>query len=144
MTMREHGRDLSRWKDDELPPEEAARIEAHLAECEECRKSADVIEAVRRHIAEWSAPDASADLPERVIGRVRAEAGRILSMKLHLRLTAAAAAVLLVASMAAYPLVSGAPEPVPADDITDVALEEMMHELAQDYLPGLSAMEEDR
>ena len=44
MDRREHGRDVSRWKDGEVPPGEAARIESHLAECEECRRAADVID----------------------------------------------------------------------------------------------------
>jgi len=146
MVTREHGRSLSRWKDNELPAAEADRIEAHLAECVECRKAADVIDAVRRHIAGWTAPDAPADMPERVLSRVHAQAAKILSMKMHLRLTAAAAAVLLVASLAFYPFVAGAPDPAieRPDSIADGALDEMMHELARDYLPGSPRKEEDR
>ena len=142
MDTNEHGRDVSRWKDGEVPAAEATRIEAHLAECPECRKAADVIDAVRRHIGEWTAPEAPGDLPDRVLARVRARAANILSMKTHLRLTAVAAGVLLVASLAFVPFLNGKPEP--DRSLTDVALEEMMTELAADNLPALSPEEEDR
>ncbi|MEN8149791.1 MAG: anti-sigma factor [Planctomycetota bacterium] len=141
-----HGRRVSRWKDGELSSGEANRVEAHIAECEECRKAADVIDAVRRHIGEWTAPETSADLPQRVLSQVHARAANILSMKLHLRLTAAAAALLLVASLAVYPFVGGtsAAPGKERDDIADVALEEMMGEIAEDNLPGPTGEEEDR
>ncbi len=147
MDTNEHGRDVSRWKDGEVPAAEATRIEAHLAECPECRKAADVIDAVRRHIGEWTAPEAPGDLSNRVwanrvLARVHARAANILSMKTHLRLTAVAAGVLLVASLAFVPFLNGKPEP--DRSLTDVALEEMMTELAADNLPAISAEEEDR
>ena len=43
------------------------------AECAECRKAADVIDAVRRHIGEWSVPDAPEDLGEKVEASERTE-----------------------------------------------------------------------
>lgn len=140
------GRPVSRWKDGELPPDEAARIEAHLAECPDCRAAADVIDAVRAHIGEWTAPEAPADLPERVLAGIHARAANILSMKTHLRLTAVAASLLLVASLAAWPFVNGGASPVTArpEPIADVALDEMMHEIAADNLSGRAVEEEDR
>jgi predicted anti-sigma-YlaC factor YlaD len=140
------GRPVSRWKDGELSPAEAARVEAHLADCPDCRAAADVIDAVRAHLGEWTAPEAPADLPERVLKGIQARAANILSMKSHLRMTAVAASILLVASLAVWPFVNGGATPVTGrpEPIADVALDEMMHEIAMDNLSGRAVEEEDR
>jgi anti-sigma factor RsiW len=146
MDMREHGRALSRYRDGEVGPEEAARIEAHLEGCDDCRRAADVIDAVRTHLKAISPPAPPEDLSTGVIRRIRSQSARILTLKTQLRLTAAAASVLLVATLAVVPLVIGTQEPAakPGDSIAEVAVEELMLEVVKEYQPGVPTEEEDR
>jgi anti-sigma factor RsiW len=144
MDERERREALYRFKDGEISPDEAADIERHLAECRECRQAADVLHAVRTHIAAWPKPAAADDMAERVLERIRGQAARVLSLKSHLRLTAAAAAVLLVASLAAIPFFPRSAEAPPVDSIADVALDTMMTELAEEYQPDVNGEGEGR
>ncbi|AUX23253.1 hypothetical protein SOCEGT47_037760 [Sorangium cellulosum] len=61
---------ISAWHDGEVTPEDAARIEAHLAGCAPCRGAAEALGRVRRALVARADPE----VPPRVRGRAEAAA----------------------------------------------------------------------
>ncbi|WP_437967204.1 zf-HC2 domain-containing protein [Sorangium sp. So ce260] len=69
---REWFESISAWHDDEVTPEDAARIEAHLAGCGPCRRAAEVLGSVRRALV----AKADGEVPRRLRDRAAAAAAR--------------------------------------------------------------------
>ncbi|KYF73116.1 anti-sigma factor family protein [Sorangium cellulosum] len=67
---REWFENISAWHDDEVTPEDAARIEAHLAVCRPCRRAAEVLGGVRRALV----AKADGEVPKRLRDRAEAAA----------------------------------------------------------------------
>ncbi|MDC0679265.1 MULTISPECIES: zf-HC2 domain-containing protein [Sorangium] len=67
---REWFENISAWHDDEVTPEDAARIEAHVAGCGPCRRAAEVLGGVRRALV----AKADGEVPERLRDRAEAAA----------------------------------------------------------------------
>jgi anti-sigma factor RsiW len=67
---REWFENISAWHDGEVTPEDAARIEAHLAGCAPCRRAAEVLGGVRRALV----AKADGEVPERLRDRAEAAA----------------------------------------------------------------------
>ncbi|WP_437676944.1 anti-sigma factor family protein [Sorangium sp. So ce131] len=98
---REWFENISAWHDGEVTPEDAARIEAHVAGCGPCRRAVDVLGGVRRALV----AKADGEVPKRL--RERAEAAVARKTRAPRRgpwvitaalAAAAAAAALLVGS----------------------------------------------
>lgn len=58
---------VSAWHDGELPPVEAGRVEAHLASCAVCRRTADFLAQTRQSLRR----SARADVPARAVQRTK-------------------------------------------------------------------------
>lgn len=82
---------------DELPAEERARLDAHLAMCANCREELDELQGVRAHLADWSVP--ATELGFAVVGA--SERRRFGMRRFALPAGLAAAAVLVLAIAAA-------------------------------------------
>ncbi|WP_437713540.1 zf-HC2 domain-containing protein [Sorangium sp. So ce448] len=67
---REWFENISAWHDGEVTPEDAARIEAHVAGCAPCRRAAEVLGGVRRALV----AKADGEVPERLRDRAEAAA----------------------------------------------------------------------
>jgi hypothetical protein len=67
---------LNAWVDGELPAEDAVRLDAHLAECPQCRAAAEAVQAIGTDLrgAFTSRRDAAARLAESVVSAIRASA----------------------------------------------------------------------
>ena len=50
---------LTRWLDDELPPDERERVEDHLSRCTECRREAEIMNRMKEDLAELPGGDAA-------------------------------------------------------------------------------------
>ncbi len=59
---------LTAWQDGELPPETAAKIEAHLASCTQCTQSLAELSAVGEKADVWTVD--APDLTERILSAV--------------------------------------------------------------------------
>ena len=57
-----HFEELMAWLDGELPPEAAARVEAHVAACPDCRQMEAEMRGVSEQMARWDVPAAPATL----------------------------------------------------------------------------------
>jgi len=86
---------LSALLDGELPPEERARVEAHLETCPECRQLLEELRALDTQLAALPGVAASPDFDARLGKRIRRP--RILTFRPTMRIAWAAAAVVLVA-----------------------------------------------
>ncbi|WP_438040551.1 zf-HC2 domain-containing protein [Sorangium sp. So ce128] len=97
---REWFENISAWHDGEVTPEDAARIEAHVAGCAPCRRAAEVLGGVRRALV----AKADGEVPERLRDRAEAAARNARSRRrgpwaiTAALAAAAAAAALLVGS----------------------------------------------
>src|SRR5579871_5119658 len=56
-----------------LPPERAAEVAAHLAECAECRKLVDAQAEVWETLERWQAPEVSAGFDQKLYARIARE-----------------------------------------------------------------------
>ena len=90
-----HSRQVNAYHDGELPPEEARRFEAHLAECPICAEELRQLRSLSRLLKGAPAPDAPAKVIRRLHGTVATgrEAAIVLLAE---RLIAAAAAILIL------------------------------------------------
>jgi len=98
---------FSDWADDALTAEERARVDAHLAQCGECRKELERFTATVTLLHRMERPRAPAGFVDRVLGRTqRVPWHRRLFQRLFLplavKLPAEAVALLLVAGLAVY------------------------------------------
>lgn len=91
----EHTREAHAYCDGELSPEEAARFEAHLADCAACRAELEAARALSSLLGEAS----PAALPREVAERLRALAGGASVIPLAKKLTALAAGVLVACAV---------------------------------------------
>lgn len=97
---REH---FSALVDEALTPEERAGLDAHLAECPECRKEFERFQSTLALLHRLDPPRAPAGFVDRVLGAVRPERWyRRLFLPLSVKLPAEVAALLLVAGLAVY------------------------------------------
>jgi putative zinc finger protein len=101
---REH---FSALVDEILTPEERAGLDAHLAECPECRKELERLQSTLALLHRLERPRAPAGFVDRVLGAARPERWhrRLLQrffLPLSVKLPAEVAALLLVAGLAAY------------------------------------------
>ena len=96
------GPDLVAFADGELSGPEREAVEAHLAECPECRAALEAHRAVARLVAEYRDPALSPDLETRVIAAAegdRLTAGRARRRSAALAALAAAAAIVIAVSV---------------------------------------------
>ncbi|WP_437334677.1 zf-HC2 domain-containing protein [Sorangium sp. So ce394] len=95
---REWFENISAWHDDEVTPEDAARIEAHVAGCGPCRRAAEVLGGVRRALvakADGEVPKRLRDRAEAAARSARAPRRRPFAITGALAAAAAAAALLV-------------------------------------------------
>ncbi len=134
MNCREAGRRLSALADGELPAERIPALEAHLAGCPRCARTARLLEEVRTFFRNLPRPAAPPDLADRVAARIRGPGARLLSLVPLLR-TAAVAAVVLLGLSTGLLLLRPGPRPAPTASLTaDGALELIMDGIARDTL----------
>ncbi len=91
----EHIRSISAYHDGELPPDDARRLEAHLAQCAACAQELKELRGLSRALKNAPLPDA----PPGVVERLRAPAAAAREaavITLAKRLIAAAAAILIL------------------------------------------------
>src|SRR5262245_44140397 len=98
---------FSDWMDEALTAEERGRVDAHLAECADCRNELERFTATVSLLHRMERPRAPVDLVDRVLAAARpAPWHRRLLQRLFLplavKLPAEAAALLLVAGLAVY------------------------------------------
>ena len=81
---------LTRYLDNELPPDERGRVEDHLSECTECRREAEIMRTMKEDLAElpggdpdggsvWDAVDRRLTRP---LGWILLVAGAVVSLGL--------------------------------------------------------------
>ncbi|WP_437608510.1 zf-HC2 domain-containing protein [Sorangium sp. So ce834] len=95
---REWFENISAWHDSEVTPEDAARIEAHVAGCGPCRRAAEVLGGVRRALvakADGEVPERLRDRAEAAARNARSPRRRPFAITAALAATAAAAALLV-------------------------------------------------
>ncbi|WP_437832629.1 zf-HC2 domain-containing protein [Sorangium sp. So ce1153] len=96
---REWFENISAWHDDEVTPEDGARIEAHLAVCGPCRRAVEVLGSVRRALV----AKADGEVPQRLRDRAEAAARNARSARARRRgrwvVTAALAAAATAAAL---------------------------------------------
>ncbi|WP_437937373.1 zf-HC2 domain-containing protein [Sorangium sp. So ce341] len=95
---REWFENISAWHDDEVTPEDAARIEAHVAGCGPCRRAAEVLGGVQRALvakADVEVPKRLRDRAEAAARSARAPRRRPFAITAALAAAAAAAALLV-------------------------------------------------
>ncbi|MGK3970002.1 anti-sigma factor [Sorangium sp. So ce118] len=96
---REWFENISAWHDDEVTPEDAARIEAHLAGCGPCRRAVEVLGSVRRALV----VKADGEVPKRLRDRAEAAARNVRNARAPRRrawvITAALAAAAAAAAL---------------------------------------------
>ncbi len=91
---------ISAWHDGEVTLEDAARIEAHVADCRECQRAVNMLGGVRRALvakADGNVPQRVRERAESVVLKVSAPRRRRWGIAVALA-AAAAATVLLVGS----------------------------------------------
>ncbi|XYH97466.1 zf-HC2 domain-containing protein [Sorangium sp. So ce1128] len=93
---REWFENISAWHDNEVTPEDAARIEAHLAGCGPCRRAVEAVGSVRRALVAKAAGEVPRRLRERAEAAARnARAPRRRAWVITAALAAGAAAAAL-------------------------------------------------
>ncbi|WP_437724071.1 zf-HC2 domain-containing protein [Sorangium sp. So ce861] len=94
---REWFENISAWHDNEVTPEDAARIEAHVAGCGPCRRAAEVLGGVRRALV----AKADGEVPKRLRDRAEAAArgARAPRRRRPFAITAALAAAAAAAAL---------------------------------------------
>jgi len=90
-----HSREVNAYHDGELPPEDARRLEAHLAQCAVCARELGELRSLSRVLSDVPMPDAPAKVIERLYDTVAA-AREVAVVRLAESLIAAAAAILIV------------------------------------------------
>lgn len=65
--------ELSAWRDGELPPDEAAELEAHLASCAECRAALADLEALVAAAPDYRGAPPRADLWDGIAAQIEAD-----------------------------------------------------------------------
>jgi len=88
---------ISAYHDGELPPAEAQRLEAHLRECQSCRRELQRLRALSAWLSSVPAPRVPRALLDRLRREVRPRRDRVV-LRTAEALAAGAAAVLLVCS----------------------------------------------
>ena len=86
--------EISAYHDGELSPEDARRLEGHLAQCAVCARELDELRRLSRVLAGAAAPDAPATVIERLYRVVIIQREEAV-ITLAKRLIAAAAAILI-------------------------------------------------
>ncbi len=104
-----------------LSQSERARLDAHLAECDECRARAAALDSLQLNLSHalhtrWDAEALPSDLPRKVLNRIRRNGPRQPILRVAGALTAVAALVLLVAFFAAL---FGGPRTGPGASLTE-------------------------
>ncbi len=94
-------RQLSAYHDGELGSAERLALEAHLAQCDACRRELAGLQALSRLVAQAGRAPLPAGLVERAHRRLEG-AGEVVVVRLAERLMAAAAAVLVVCVLYLY------------------------------------------
>jgi len=85
---------VSSYLDNELAPDESAAVESHLRECPDCAREFERLRGIRSFLRAASLPE----MPPEVLHRAHLQCGALPTrsvMRLAVRLTLAAAAVLL-------------------------------------------------
>lgn len=115
----------------ELTGDEQAALDAHLADCPECRAIAEAQRAAWNALDEWTAAPISSDFDDRLYARIAAEEARPwwrrfwphdmhrFTWKLALSMAAACAVILAVLLLRA-PLTPETPTPVAAQKTVDL------------------------
>ena len=111
-------RKLSDFLDDAVTPAEKAVIEAHLAQCPQCRKAHEDLKKTIAHMKGLPEVEPPPWLTERIMAKVREEAGRPslwrrIFLPLHVKLPMEAFAVLFVCIMGYYLAHTNAPLVLP-------------------------------
>jgi anti-sigma factor RsiW len=106
MNMCEHIRQVSIYHDGELSPEDARRLEAHLAQCAACARELRQLRGLSFALADAAVPEAPAKVIERLHDTVAA-AGEMAVVTLAKRLIAAAAAIFLICTAWMWGLFGG-------------------------------------
>ncbi|MCD6303745.1 MAG: zf-HC2 domain-containing protein [Planctomycetes bacterium] len=109
MTSCEYQRQLSAYYDGELPDEQAAELQRHLRQCESCRRELRRLEAISAVLVSAALGRPSREAVERWRGAFRPARARAI-LRLARAVTAAAAAILLVCSVALWQRWSRPPE----------------------------------
>jgi anti-sigma factor RsiW len=129
--------------DGELDPERDAALTAHLADCGACREAASFYSEVRGHLAGVPRPDAPGDLTGRVLDALHGRTARIVTIVPLLRVAAAAASIVLVASAAATVYLGQTPRPARAAEtkMSEQAVEILLGDLLLDTAPKVGGEE---
>ena len=106
MSVCDHIRQVSAYHDGELPPEDARRLEAHLAQCAACARELRTLESLSRVLRDVPMPEAPAKVIERLHDTVSA-AREVAVITLAERLIAAAAVILIVCTAWMWGLFGG-------------------------------------
>ncbi|HOS99955.1 MAG TPA: zf-HC2 domain-containing protein [Acidobacteriota bacterium] len=131
---------LSHWLDGDLPPEEAASVQAHLASCAPCANLAAELGALRDALARLPAAEFPPGLAERI--RRQAESERLLRRDRRLRpgrpVWATAALILLAAGLTWRAL---PPDAAPAPGHAQLAIVQPLADARQEYQYALAFLE---
>ena len=125
MTCSEIESRLPAYLDGQLPPEEKDRIEGHISTCSRCGRALADLKKTTEILRNLEAVEAPPFFEEKIMARVREEAGRKrgllrrLFYPLHIRIPIQAMAMVLIAVAAVYVFQTGGPEmqrtaPLPA------------------------------
>ena len=132
---------LSHWLDGDLPPEEAASVQAHLASCAPCANLAAELGALRDALARLPAAEFPPGLAERI--RRQAESERLLRRDRRLRpgrpVWAAAAALILLAAGLTWRALP--PDAAPAPGHAQQAIVQPLADDRQEYQYALAFIE---
>lgn len=124
-------RSLSAYLDGELPPEEVAEVERHLAECPSCRAELDDLRATVRILKLARTPEAPDDLEELILAR--AGRRRWLTWPTWPKPAVALAAVALAVILVATPLLRGHRDRLRAAEVSpDVFIRAAVQSAADD------------
>ena len=128
MTCSEIESRLPAYLDGLLPPEEKDRIEGHISTCARCGRALADLKKTAEILRNLEAVEAPPFFEEKIMARVREEAGRKrgillrLLYPLHIKIPIQAMAMVLIAVAAVYVFQAGGPEmqrtaplPAPAD-----------------------------
>jgi anti-sigma factor RsiW len=98
MCSAKNGRQVNAYHDGALPPEDARRLEAHLAQCPVCAQELKELRSLSRFLRDARLPDVPDKVVKRLHGTVAfsSTAREDVVVTLAMRLTAAAAAILIV------------------------------------------------
>lgn len=132
---------LSHWLDGDLPSEEAASVQAHLASCVPCANLATELGALRDELARLPA----AEFPPALAGRIRrqAESERLLHRDRRRRpgrpVWAAAAALILLAAGLTWRALP--PDAAPAPGHAQRIIDHPLADARQEYQYALAFLE---